>query len=50
MYNFQSDYLEGCAPEILEELIKTNNKHYGNKFFLYRENQQETEKQDQVTA
>ena len=26
MYNFQSDYLEGCAPEILEELIKTNNK------------------------
>jgi len=24
MYNFQSDYLEGCAPEILEELIKTN--------------------------
>ncbi len=33
MYNFQSDYLEGCAPEILEELIKTNNKQqpgYGN--------------------
>lgn len=26
MYNFNSDYLEGCAPEILEELIKTNNK------------------------
>lgn len=24
MYNFQSDYLEGCAPEILEELIKVN--------------------------
>lgn len=33
MYNFQSDYLEGCTPEILEELIKTNNKQqsgYGN--------------------
>ena len=26
MYNFQSDYLEGCAPEILEELIKVNQK------------------------
>lgn len=26
MYNFQSDYLEGCAPEILEELIKVNSK------------------------
>lgn len=26
MYNFQSDYLEGCAPEILEELIKANTK------------------------
>ena len=26
MYNFQSDYLEGCAPQILEELIKVNNK------------------------
>ena len=24
MYNFESDYLEGCAPEIMEELIKTN--------------------------
>lgn len=33
MYNFNSDYLEGCASEILEELIKTNNKQqngYGN--------------------
>ena len=26
MYNFQSDYLEGCAPEILEEIIKNNYK------------------------
>ena len=26
MYNFSSDYLEGCAPEILEELIKANSK------------------------
>ncbi|MDO4500499.1 MAG: aminotransferase class V-fold PLP-dependent enzyme [Erysipelotrichaceae bacterium] len=26
MYNFQSDYLEGCAPLILEELIKANTK------------------------
>lgn len=26
MYNFQSDYLEGCAPEILEEIIKANSK------------------------
>ena len=26
MYNFQSDYLEGCAPEILEEIIKANTK------------------------
>ena len=26
MYNFQSDYLEGCTPEILEELIKVNKK------------------------
>ena len=30
--------------------IKTNNKHYGNKLFLCRENQQETEKQNQVSA
>ncbi|MBR0461233.1 MAG: aminotransferase class I/II-fold pyridoxal phosphate-dependent enzyme [Erysipelotrichaceae bacterium] len=26
MYSFQSDYLEGCAPAILEELIKANSR------------------------
>lgn len=38
MYNFQSDYLEGCAPEILEELIKTNNKQltgYGEDDYCF---------------
>lgn len=38
MYNFQSDYLEGCAPEILEELIKTNNKQqsgYGEDAYSF---------------
>ena len=37
MYNFQSDYLEGCAPEILEELIKKCKRISNTKKILHND-------------
>ena len=30
MIRFDSDYIEGCIPEILEALAKTNSEHIQN--------------------